>query len=680
MSENPVEKRPRRRRFRRAGKAALGGAALAAVLLLALDWLFPFPLQRLTNWPASACVTDRTGRVLLGRVGSDGQWRQPVPLTDMSPWLVDATIAVEDERFRRHAGVDPLAVIRAVGQNLAAGRVVSGASTLTMQICRMLDDQPRTFGAKLRESFRAVQLERLMGKTEILEMYLNMAPYGGNLRGVEAAAQAYFNKPATRLSLAEAALIAGLPQSPSRYRPDRHLAVAQARQRTVLQRMHTQGMITEEQLHAAVEETIVLAPPRRELRAPHAASLALARRPAGGRTTIDADLQALIEELARAHALTLPAGAQAAVVIIDISTGDLRALLGSLDFAAAVNGQVNGATALRSPGSALKPFIYAAAFDAQRLAPASLIPDVPIERGGWQPHNFDGAFAGEVTAGEALRRSLNVPAILVAESLGLGRCSGVLAAAGVNLPPGAADSAGLALVVGGVEVSLLQLTNAYATLGRGGIYQPLRLFADDPSGSVRAIGADACAAIDAILGARGESGGWRMWKTGTSSGRRDAWALGHNGRFAIGVWIGRFGGGGADAFVGAAAAEPLLMRLFDQPALRAGNLNNDRTRDASPENFAWPIADPLRFVTGAAGTLRILQPAADCVLLATSAAARIEPRATRSGVTWFLDGRVAQADMATGLTVSPGIHHLRCVDTSGASAAVRFRVCRVDRP
>jgi len=701
-------KRWRRTRF--AGRVALGLLILLVLSLLSLDALFPFPLDRLQRRPVSPYVTDRTGRVLLARVAADDQWRRPIPLAEMSPWLIDATIAVEDERFRSHAGVDPLSVARAVGQNLRARRVVSGASTLTMQICRMLDDRPRSLGAKVVESFRALQLERCYDKDRILETYLNMAPYGGNRTGVEAAARVYFDKSAGQLSLAEAALLAGLPQSPNRYRPDFHLELARARQRTVLWRMRTLGMITDRQMRDAAGEPITIARRRNPLIAPHAATLALARRPAGGQSTIDAEMQAIVAAAMSERARTLPAGTQIAVAVIDIASAEIRVLVGSRDFAALPDGQVNGAIARRSPGSALKPFVYAAAFDAGRLGPDSLVPDVPIERSGWSPHNFDGGFAGDVTAADALRRSLNIPAILVAEALGLERCAGVMQAAGVDLPRDAVETAGLALVVGGVEVSLLDLTNAYATLGREGVAQPPRLFADDPTGAVRVLQPATCAALDAILSSRARRpNGWDqpgappefMWKTGTSAGRRDAWAVGHNTRFAIGVWVGRFAGAGSPQFVGAAAAEPLLTKLFTHPAFQPAAPRSGAAAHADAATNAGETAEmrlrvenPLEFSVNRTAPLRILYPAADSLLLAPDATLDLIPRANRPHVTWFLDGQLAPASPDHTITedaipgdgladdairgwpipVAPGRHNLRCVTPEGTATRVTFTV------
>ncbi|MBP8303395.1 MAG: penicillin-binding protein 1C, partial [Phycisphaerae bacterium] len=554
-------KRPAFRRALRASAAVLALVLTLSTAACVLAWsLAPFPLDRLQQWPASPVVLDGQGRRLFSVVDRDGQWRYPVPLAEISPWLIQATIATEDQRFYRHPGVDLWAVLRALGQNLGAWRVVSGASTLDMQVCRMMDQRPRTLGAKVVEAFRAVQLNRVMSKDRILETYLNIAPYGGNLRGVEAAARRYFGKCAGELSLAEAALIAGLPQSPTRYNPIRHPEAALMRRRRVLQGMFNRGLITAQQVREAQSGPAQICPPPSARLAPHLCTLALRRRPMGGRLIVDPDLQDQVERLACRHLDGLPGGTELAVVVIDVAESAIVALVGSGDPADPVDGQVNGALARRSPGSALKPFVYAAALEAGRLNGGSTVYDVPIVRGPWSPANFDKTYAQEITAAEALRRSLNVPAILIAEGVGLARCCGVLEAAGVSLAQDSRTQGGLALAVGGVEVTLLDLTNAYATLARNGVRRPPRLFVDESSPQTQALRPEVCAALSDILSSRHRQPAlegtpdadvpWFMWKTGTSSGRRDAWALGHNTRYAIGGWMGRSRGTGRAEYGG----------------------------------------------------------------------------------------------------------------------------------
>jgi penicillin-binding protein 1C len=653
--------------------------AVVAAVAFAVAWrLYPFPIERLRQWSASPAVLDAKGRPMLCIVGPDEQWRYPVSLRDVSPWLIQATVAVEDERFHRHPGVDLAAVARAVGQNVSAGRIVSGASTLDMQVCRMMDNRPRTCGAKIVEAFRSLQLNRLLSKEEILEAYLNVAPYGGNLRGVEAASLRYFNKRAKDLSLAEAALLAGLPQSPSRYRPDRHLDVALERQRVVLRSMFRKRLISRGQLADALACPVEVRASLRFQRAIHAGFLALKRRPQGGRTTIDLDIQAQVERLAWAHLATLPEGTELAIVVIDVAESAIVAMLGSGDSGDPVDGQVNGVLAKRSPGSALKPFLYAAAFEMERLSGESIVYDVPIARGAWTPSNFDGTHAEQIIAAEALRRSLNVPAILVAEGIGLARCCGVLEAAGVRLPSDAQRRGGLALAVGGIEVSLLDLTNAYATLARDGVRRSPRLFADEPSEAVRALKPQVCASISDILSSRqrrpataGDGAGdripWFMWKTGTSSGRRDAWAVGHNRRYAIGVWAGRFRGAGRLEYVGAQAAEPLLCRLFDLPELRA--------QVDPPRPDPIRVAKPLSLPRELAEDLRITSPSMNETFIAYEGTAVVNASANRDADNlWFLNGKLDGRGTDRRFVLSPGAYELQCVGRQGASSSIRFTV------
>lgn len=712
-------------------------------------WCCPFPMDRLEHWPVSPVVMDRTGSEMLSVVGSDEQWRFPVTLDCISPRLIQATIAVEDERFYSHRGVDPLAMLRAVGQNVLHLRTVSGASTLTMQVCRMMYDSPRwtsaepararTWRAKIVESFRALQLERCETKSRILETYLNVAPYGGNVRGVEAAARKWFGKRASDLSLGEAALLAGLPQSPTRYRPDRHPEAALARRERVLQRMEECGFISVEEANRARDETIarITLPselpdsPSQEfaaaspslrtgseyaahatqnnskhidhiritrcgtavsavrtgetpvphpvsdwLLAPQAAWLALQRRPSGGRTTIDPAIQSEVQQRVIEHAANWPARTQAAALVIDIARSDVVAMIGSAHRGDPGGGQVNGVIARRSPGSTLKPFVYAAAFEAGLIGPDSIVYDVPIERAGWSPVNFDGTFSGKLSAGDALRRSLNIPAILTAEAVGLPRCLGTIESAGIHLPGNAQSLGGLAVVTGAIEVTLLDLVNGYATLGRSGVRCRPRLFVDETSNSVPALAAQTCAVIDDVLSCRRrqprgvmESSNdiaWFMWKTGTSSGRRDAWAVGHNRRYAIGVWMGRFSGAGQPELIGAEAAEPLLARLFQSASLRCENQPPPVQYEKRPD-----LASPLP----AHNSLRILQPYTGTELIAIHGAATVRPSASCDGrLNWFLNGRLLASDEQQTLRLTPGKYELRCSDDTGAFDSVTFHV------
>jgi penicillin-binding protein 1C len=667
--------------MKRMARIAAALIALSTVAFAICWFLTALPEEMLEPVGGGPLVLDRHGRPLLSLTDGEGQWSRPVRLTAVSPWLVKATIAVEDRRFFAHRGIDTIAVVRAAAQNVGQGRVVSGASTLTMQLCRMLDPRPRTFLAKGIESLRALKIERRLDKVEILERYLGLAPYGGNIRGAATASRIWFGKDVDDLSLPEAALLAGLPQSPTRLRPDRYPIRAAERRAMVLDAMLQASMIDESEFLSAVAEPVLVRPlenlssrfSRTDGR--HAAWMALAKRPAGGRTTIDLELQAVAEQLVRERIDTLPPSTDIAVVVIDVKAAAIRAMVGSADFDDPASGQVNGALALRSPGSTLKPFLFGAAFAAGRLSPDSPVPDRPLDRRGYRPQNFNPGSEGTVTAAEALRRSLNLPALRILEAVGLSRSTGTLEAVGVALGPDASARGGMALATGAIEVRLLDLTNAYATLARKGEHRPPRLFPDDPSPTRPALPAVVAENLNDILSSeRRPPNGvdvsadtvlpWFMWKTGTSSGHRDALAVGHNGRFAVGVWAGRFSGGGHPEYTGALAAEPVLARLLTHPLLATTR------RPTAPRPIA--VRHPL---FDREDDLTVLSPSPGTVLLARGEAAVVRPRANRERAgSWFLNGRQLAGGEEKRLALAAGRFVLVRVEEDGTAAASRFVV------
>lgn len=657
--------------------------ALSFVWLCALviAWqALPCPIESLRDPPGSAAVFDSSGRLLMQSVARDDQWRFPVRLADISPWLVQATIAIEDERFASHAGVDPIAVVRAVMQNVSSLGIRSGASTLTMQLACMAEPRPRTWWAKAVQAMHALKLDRSLDKDAQLECYFNLAPYGGNISGAEAASRLYFGRSARVLTLGQAALLAGLPQSPSRYRPDRHFDRAIARRSVVLRRMLELGMISPEQFDDADTHFPIIARGQQFDIAPHFADLARSRRPRGGQTLLRREIQIEVNRVAVDHGASLPANTDVAVVVIEIATGDVVALVGGTRTDDALTGRVNGATARRSPGSALKPFIYAAAVDADMLDANTVVYDIPIDRDGWTPDNFDRITLGPMPAAQALRRSRNVPAILITEAIGPARCVGLMESLGIRLEARRADAAGLALATGAIEVSLLDLTSAYAAVGRGGDYVAPRIFKDEIPARRPGLSRRACESLDDMLSSStrrpnlgdadaADAGPWFMWKTGTSSGRRDAWAVGHNRIFAIGVWVGRLQGGGHIGQVGAKAAEPLLARLFALHALR----NDEPPAPLKPWHAAHPLSAPVEL----AGPTRILSPADGATFIASGGTVSLPVRANRpiAVASWFLDGRLIDL---TGdhpaIDVSPGRHELLCRDDRNLTTRVNFCV------
>lgn len=673
-------------RRQRVQRWLLRGSILVATLLLGLyatgwivDACIPFPWHALESLPVSREVTDRHGQVILRTVGPDDHWRRPVPLEAMSPWLIHGTLAAEDARFYQHGGVDYWSTLRAVQQLAVYRQPVSGASTITMQVVRQIEGRPRSIPAKLWQMFRARQLEAGRSKRQILETYLNTVSYGGNIRGVAEAARIYYAKPVGELTLGEAALLAGIPQAPNRLRPDRAPENAQIRRAFVLRRLRELGHITPDVSVRAAAEPVRVAPAPLATPTQHVAWWAVSRRPTGGAITLHLPQQRALEDLVQQHARHWPAGTEASVVILDLEQGDIVALVGSVHPENQYTGQVNGALALRSPGSALKPFLYAAAFATHRLGPDSIVPDRPLERAGWSPENFQRTWQGDVTVTEALRQSLNIPAILVTEQTGLTRCIGVLRACGIGLPAGTEQRGGLALAVGGMEVSLLDLTNAYATLGRGGERISPRLFLDEPCTKTRVLPRAVCQTLDHILGSQervphgwetapAASRPWCMWKTGTSSGRRDAWAVGHNRRYAIGVWIGQFSGAGHVAFVGRELAEPLFASIA-----AAREFRQEQPPESAP---GWAITRPLVFPEDSTA-LRIVQPKSGDRYLALNGTVPVPVQTSRpvQGLgTWFLNGQLWNSSDRTRLELSPGAYELRCVEAGGATAMVRFQV------
>ena len=546
------------------------------------------------NALASTVLLDREGAALRYALTPDGRLAPPIELcgtpdgttSGVHPRMVEATIAAEDERFYEHLGVDPVAVLRAAASNLSAGRIVSGASTITMQVARMLRPLPRGFYGKFREAVLALYIETRMSKEEILQLYFQLSPYGGNVHGVDAAARRYFGRSAGDLSLSEATLIAGLPQSPTRLRPDRHPEAAKKRRDWVLERMVELGMLGRTEADATARLPVRVQAHALPLRAPHFTTWALARTTPGTRlqTSLDPRLQRLAETSLLAHLedLRVDGVRHGAVLIADTGSGKIRAFVGSPAFSSPDGGQVNGVTARRSPGSLLKPFIYGMAFEEGLITPETILNDAPSHyRDGYAPENFGEVFVGPVSARDALVRSLNLPALEVLEQVGVRRALRRLRDFGFTSLRKSADHYGLALGLGGVEVSLLELVTAYATLARGGEYRPLSFRDNDEDRAAgddneRALGSLAAYEVAAVL----EEAGWTSQersagvvlprlslKTGTSFGFRDAWTIAFTPEYTVGVWLGNFNGEASPALVGRRAAVPLALRIFRQMPL-----------------------------------------------------------------------------------------------------------------
>lgn len=543
-------------------------------------FVIPIPKGGLFR-PSSTLVFDADDELLRAFTAVDGSWRIRTKLDQISPVLQRFLIAYEDASFYWHPGVNPLAILRAYRQNKAAGRIVSGGSTITMQIARMMEPKARTWFHKIIETGRAIQLEQRYGKRRLLEIYFNIAPYGGNIEGVAAASWLYFGKEPTRLSYAEAALLAALPNSPTRLRPDLHPERARQARDKVLKIVYRKGLISKGEYEEALAEPVPVARQELPFLAPQFCQELLDQNPWEPRiySTLNLRTQLLVERLVRDHVKGLASQGitNGAVVVIDNHKQELLAAVGSADFFNTIaQGQVNGYRAARSPGSALKPFVYALGFEKGVITPQHYLEDVPIDfRGGYAPENFDKKFNGAVSSREALARSLNVPAINVL--LMLGEENGLYPMLRrIGLSTLAADDRyGLTIALGGCEVTLIELAGLYSALANGGVYQFPKLIKDQAENlPVRLFSPGAAYLVTEILTEIRRPDlptCWEFtslpkiaWKTGTSYGYRDAWSVGYNKRYTIGVWIGNFAGDGRPGLVGAEVAAPLLFDIFNE--------------------------------------------------------------------------------------------------------------------
>lgn len=648
----------------RARLLVLAALALAPGAVL-LDRVFPPDLSRLQATGTE--VMDRDGRGLAVLPAAGGVWRLRTGVADVPLVLLDLLVAAEDRRFRDHWGVDPVALARAAGQWVRAGRVVSGGSTLTMQAARLLEPRPRTLRSKLIEMFRAFQLEARFDKNEILGIWLTLAPQGGNLEGIRAGALAWFGRPAARLDAAEAALLIALARRPAALRPDRHPDAARAARDAVLARRGgpAAGMPAEDRALAQAAPM-----PARRLAmpglAPHVAR-EVARGASGTvAVTLEAGLQRATERLAADVLATLPDRTALSIVVADVATREVRALVGGDWGAEARAGALDLTRAVRSPGSAFKPFLYAMAFERGIVRPGTLVADLPRHFGAYAPENIDRGFVGRVTAADALRLSLNLPAVALLEQVGPLRFASGLKQAGAapRLPRGA--DASLPLALGGAGTTLREMVALYATLADGGRARPLLVAPGPAPAAVQAVDRRAADAVAAILVQRFPDGGpdGVAWKTGTSWGGRDAWALGFDARHVVGVWIGRPDGTAMPGATGRRLALPVLAQVFGllpeapRPGIR---VLAEASRQAAP-------ADPLRLVFPPPGAA--LADGAGPVTL--RAAGGLRPLA------FLVDGAPVPHEAARREAAweppGPGFYRVTVLDAAGASASAAVRV------
>ena len=582
------------------------GTAALLLSLLVLDLAFPPKLPKARD--TSTLVVAADGTPLRAFADVEGVWRHPATRGTVSPLYLQALLQYEDRWFRWHPGVNPFALLRAAGQWISGGGIVSGGSTLTMQVARILDREPgrstRTLPGKFVQMLRAVQLEAHLSKDEILALYLERAPFGGTIEGVEAASWAYLGKPAMRLSQAEAALLAVLPQAPSRLRPDRNPEAAQAARDKVLERMAALGAWSRADVDDAKIEAVV----SRRLRPPMSAALLAQRlrsahpREARIVSTIDAGLQRTLEERVAAYFSSLPERTSAALLVVDNATMEARAYVGSLELNDKARlGHVDMVRAWRSPGSTLKPFLYGMALDDGLIHSESLLVDAPQSFSGYRPGNFDAAFNGPVGAATALRLSLNVPAVDLLDRVGPARFAARLDNAGIALkfPRGATPN--LTLILGGTGARLEDLVGAHAALHRGGIAGRVRYTPDDAVIDRRLLSPGAAWIVREILESNPRPGeregmfdaGRRLrvsWKTGTSYGYRDAWAIGGTRRHTVGVWVGRPDGTPLPGQYGAITALPLLFEVVDSlPRARGDGVRPSPPGSVAEHAVCWPL-------------------------------------------------------------------------------------------
>jgi penicillin-binding protein 1C len=548
------------------------GVTLSAMFAGWVVSLGPLPLE--SAGEVSTTIVDRHGKLLRAYAMADGRWRLPVhAATEVDPTFLKLLFAYEDHRFRSHSGVDVLALGRAAFQLSTRGHIVSGGSTITMQLARLMEPRrQRSISAKLRQIVRAIEIERQMNKGQILDLYLAMAPYGGNLEGIRAASIAYFGKEPKRLSLSESALLVALPQSPESRRLDRYPNAARAARDRVLDRMVDEGVVP------AADAAIAKAAPVPKLRkpmpilAPHSADQAMAsvkNKPVIA-LTLDAPLQQALESLARDRAIALGASISVAILAVDNASGEVLARVGSPDyFDDRRAGQVDMTRAVRSPGSTLKPFIYGLAFEDGFVHPESLIDDRPIRFGSYAPENFDMTFQGTVPVRKALQMSLNVPAVALLDRVGASRLSSRLRQAGADLVLPKDEAPGLAMGLGGVGITLHDLVRLYSGLARLGNTRPLLEIqsqrGDEREGERLLDSVAAWQVGNVLLGTPPPENGVHnriAFKTGTSYGYRDAWSIGFDGRMTIGVWVGRPDGAPVPGIVGRIAAAPILFDAF----------------------------------------------------------------------------------------------------------------------
>ncbi|MEM6538841.1 MAG: penicillin-binding protein 1C [Pseudomonadota bacterium] len=682
------------------GLAAVAFAFLT--LIYVLDRVYPPPLsgeQRVAGISSGTLLYDREGVLLHARPAQRGYWRFQIELSEIDPSFVETLIDIEDKRFFAHNGVDVVAIGRAAFSSIVAGRIVSGASTITMQTARLLDPRPRTLSSKCVEMFRAWQIERRLTKQEILELYLRLTPYGGNIEGIKAASLIYFGKEPLHLSEHEQALLIALPQAPEVRRPDRfprNTKIATDRILKGLSKTRTPASDNKQQSTAYSRSV----PERRRLLprlAYHAALLSSEQSSVESsifRSTLDYRMQTAVEHLIREVTLSSNDGANAAAVVANAETGEVLAYIGSGGFDTD-GGWLDLAQAKRSPGSTLKPFIYALAFDDGRLSPTSVLDDRLKSFDDYLPENFDRRYHGHVRVSDALRHSLNVPAVEVLSDVGANRLGTQLRFAGTNLASPTSrrsDHPGLPMALGGVGVSLFDLTVLYAGIERGGHTQRFTFQSDRPVTEHRPeyqIMSDKTARqITSILETSPpppgrapsslQSNGLRVaYKTGTSFGFRDAFAVGSSGGITVGVWIGRPDGAPRPQRTGRNTAAPVLFDIFDA-AGRIGIIDGETDKNVLPTEEPLRLRDATQQAANDPAFV-ISYPHDGAELFWSEDGIEINTRQGDQPIRWYANGQALDFDEKGPHIWSPergGQFELVAVDASGRSDVVNITLVR----
>ncbi|TGQ42582.1 MULTISPECIES: penicillin-binding protein 1C [unclassified Mesorhizobium] len=680
--------------------AGAGLLALSAVALWRLDRAFPPPLP--ASLTVSTEVQDRDGQLLRAFATPDGYWRLATSLDQVDRQFVDMLATYEDKRFWDHKGVDVLALARAAGQFVTSGHIVSGGSTLSMQLARLIEPRDsRSIGSKIKQMLRAIQIERRLSKREILERYLTLAPYGGNLEGVRAASLAYFGKEPKRLTVSEAALLVALPQLPEKRRPDRNLQVAHAARDRVLTRMISAGLLGErEAARAALDDVSSL---RRTLPAfaAHAAYAMLPKAVPGQplRLTIRKSVQEGLEQVAKDAAAKLGPRLSVAMVLADARTGDILGEVGSADFFdASRSGWIDMTRVVRSPGSTLKPFIYGLAFEQGLVAQETLIEDSPADFSGYRPKNFDMGYQGDVSIRQALQLSLNVPAIRVLDAVGPARLTARFRRAGVMPVLPVNEAPGLAIGLGGVGVTLRDLVQLYTGLANGGKAHTLH-DGTEPANTERSTATilDDQAnwqVTDILSGVKPPEGAAQRgiaYKTGTSYGYRDAWSVGFDGRYVLGVWVGRPDAGAVPGLSGYVSAAPILFDGFVRSGLAAVPLPGKPAGVIRPKRDELPVT-LARFGAGTDGLVQatptepaptiIFPPDGARVDLDTNSADAsplvLKLQGGRAPFRWLANGKplvgIDRRRTATWQPDGAGYSTLTVIDAAGRAASVKVFV------